>query len=344
MARGLDLYQRYNTVRNWQAVKAAGCSWVWLKVTDGFGKAIVAADAYTRGAKSVGIPVGGYHFAQKGDPRRQARVFADELNRLGAVDIIPALDIESNEALDLHWGATEGRDFSIQFLQELRRFFPRVALYSSTSELKAFRALDICNQVPDTVVWEANFSSNNGVRHSLPTNNWAPFRGAHQFTSNGRWDGIDGAVDVNESFVDLTMEGDDVALSDADVIRVADAVWAKQLPNLDPGPGKPDSLPAGVLQYGSNMGAWGAREEAATEGDETQAQLAAAVDRLETKFTGLLTQQQAALLAAFDERPTSVDMTEENVQQLLAGMSAATVKAFRDIAQDILMQTDEEEN
>ncbi|ALG13277.1 glycoside hydrolase family 25 protein [Kibdelosporangium phytohabitans] len=204
MARGIDIY-RYQTVTDWNAVRNSGVQFVWVKLSDGFGPAIVRGDRHVGGAKSVGIPVGGYHFAQKGDPPRQAHVFLGELNRLGAFGIVPALDIENT---GVSWGGQEAHDFSVAFLSELRRYVPRAALYANTAELRAMRAAEIVAKVPGTVVWEANYGSNNGQQHALPPNAWAPHRAAHQFTSAGRVPGIIENTDINESFIDLSMESE----------------------------------------------------------------------------------------------------------------------------------------
>nr|WP_052479013.1 GH25 family lysozyme [Kibdelosporangium sp. MJ126-NF4]CEL21634.1 Lyzozyme M1 (1,4-beta-N-acetylmuramidase) [Kibdelosporangium sp. MJ126-NF4]CTQ92415.1 Lyzozyme M1 (1,4-beta-N-acetylmuramidase) (EC 3.2.1.17) [Kibdelosporangium sp. MJ126-NF4] len=204
MARGIDIY-RYQTVTDWNAVRNSGVEFVWVKLSDGFGPAIVRGDRHVGGAKSVGIPVGGYHFAQKGDPARQAHVFLGEINRLGAWGIVPALDIENT---GVQWGGQEAHDFSVGFLAELRRFSARVALYSNTSQLRSMRAAEIAAKVPGTVIWEANYGNNNGQQHGLPSNAWDPYRGAHQFTSVGRVPGIIENTDINASFVDLRMDED----------------------------------------------------------------------------------------------------------------------------------------
>ncbi|ONI73073.1 hypothetical protein ALI144C_44795 [Actinosynnema sp. ALI-1.44] len=204
MARGIDIY-RYQTVNDWNAVRNAGVQFIWVKLTDGKGPAIVKGDNQVRGAKSVGIPIGGYHFAQHGDPVQQARVFLGELNRLGAWGIIPALDIENSGVL---WTGQQAHDFSVGFLTELRRFVPRVALYANTSELRAMRAAEICAKVPGTFVWEANYGPNNGRMNTLPSNAWNKYRCAWQFTSVGRVPGIIENTDINESYMDLRLEAE----------------------------------------------------------------------------------------------------------------------------------------
>lgn len=62
-------------------------------------------------------------------------------------------------------------------------------------------------------------------------------------------------------------------------------VWDTQLSNLNPQPGQPASLPAGILQYGTNMGAW-----------EAVSRLAALANDL--------TDDEAKILAAIRAQPT----------------------------------------
>jgi lysozyme len=52
---------------------------VYVKLTDGGGRATVAGDADVAGARSVGLAVGGYHYMQaQPSPETQAEVFAAE--------------------------------------------------------------------------------------------------------------------------------------------------------------------------------------------------------------------------------------------------------------------------
>lgn len=195
MAFGLDIY-RYQTVTSYAALKQAGVTFCLVKVTDGFGPAIVKGDAQVKGLQSVGIPVGGYHFAQKGRPVDQARAFKKELDRLDAWGVLPALDIENNTGIT--WGGNEAHDFAMAFCREMLEWGPRCLLYANTSELRAMRAHQIVAALPGVYIWEANYGSNNGAQHKLPDNPWGSRRAIHQYTSRGRVHGIKEHVDCNE--------------------------------------------------------------------------------------------------------------------------------------------------
>lgn len=216
MAYGLDIY-RYQTVTNWNQVKRDGVTFIIVKLTDGNGPAIVRGDAQVGGAHSVDIPVGGYHFAQKGDPVKQANIFKGELNRLrikhGPWGVIPALDIENN--VGITWAGSEARTFATAFCREMLRDYPRVLLYANTSELKAMDAARITNDVPGVYIWEANYGPNDGKKHALPANGWGNRRVIHQYTSLGVVAGIDGRVDLNDGLLGfLLLNGDDVSAED----------------------------------------------------------------------------------------------------------------------------------
>lgn len=315
MAKGIDIY-RYQTVTDWRKVRDSGVAFVWVKLTDGLGPAIVKGDTHCRGAKSVGIPVGGYHFAQKGNPRSQARVFIGELNRLQAWGIIPALDIENNTGLS--WTGDEAHNFAMEFLTELRTVAPRVALYANTSELKAMRANDL--RIDGLVIWEANYGSNNGTRNSLPANAWAPKRGVHQFTSKGRVPGINENTDINESFVDLRLVQED-------------------------GMGNVRFWQEAGGPFNDGAAGWvtiTAEEAVGWIHNYTQG-TANTVARLEAKLdlnSGRLSEMEINILTAVRENGVRVDMTTEQMLSLRAGLSDDSRRALR----EVLGSLDEEEN
>jgi GH25 family lysozyme M1 (1,4-beta-N-acetylmuramidase) len=244
MALGIDIY-RYQTVTDWNAVRQHGVSFVYVKATDGGGPAIVPADGQVRGAQSVGLPVGLYHYAQLSpSPEAQADVLTAEVQRLDATGLPPALDLE-----DPHRPGGAARDFAFRFLSRLRaNGFGSVTLYANVSMLNGITADTL--GVPGTVVWAAAYGPNDGRRHPL---NYGGRADIHQYTSVGAVPGISGHVDLNESLSELP--GADMPLSQDDVNRIANAVWEQHRPQLD----KPDVLlPMWVWAVGSNMGAWAA--------------------------------------------------------------------------------------
>lgn len=206
MSLGVDIY-RYQNVTDYNAL-AGAVSYAWVKLTDGTAPAIVRGDKQVSGCKAAGIPVGGYHYAQPGDPVKQASVLLAECQRLGALDLAPALDIEAPFAPN----ATT-RDFAIRFCTEVARAGHRPAVYMSASWAGTFRP----DQwgIPGLVVWVAAYGVNDGKRY--PNSVTRYYEGSyhvHQFTSVGRVPGIAGAVDLNMSLADIrnitTIEEEDV--------------------------------------------------------------------------------------------------------------------------------------
>jgi GH25 family lysozyme M1 (1,4-beta-N-acetylmuramidase) len=184
MAVGIDIY-RYQTVTDWHAVRGA-VTYVWVKVSDGGGPAIVRGDAQVGGARSVGLPVGGYHYAQLDPtPEQQADVLLSEVDRLGAHGLVPMLDIEAPFRAD--HGA---RVFAERFCNHIASRGRRPGVYMNNAFAKVLR--------PDTwpvnpVIWIARYGArpDYGGRYDV-----------HQYSSSGSVPGISGAVDMNESYTD----------------------------------------------------------------------------------------------------------------------------------------------
>jgi GH25 family lysozyme M1 (1,4-beta-N-acetylmuramidase) len=184
MALGIDIY-RYQTVTDWDAVRRA-VAYVWVKLTDGGGPAVVRGDAQVNGAKSVGLPVGGYHYAQLSpSPEAQADVLLAEVDRLGAHGLVPMLDIEAPFQADQ--GA---RVFAERFCDHIASRGRRPGVYMNNAFAKVLR--------PDTwpcnpVIWIARYGAqpDYGGRYDI-----------HQYSSSGTVPGISGAVDLNESYTD----------------------------------------------------------------------------------------------------------------------------------------------
>lgn len=189
MTLGVDIY-RYQTVTDWRRF-AESVRYAWVKLTDGNGPAVVRGDRQVNGCKSVKVPVGGYHWAQPGDPAHQAQVFIGELRRLGALDLAPALDLE-----DEKFSLTAARDFGIKFCHEIARAGYRPAVYLSASWAGSLRP----DQwgIPGLVIWVAAYGVNDGQRREESVTRY--YRGrydVHQYTSRGRVPGVSGDVDLN---------------------------------------------------------------------------------------------------------------------------------------------------
>lgn len=188
MALGLDIY-RYQTVTNWNAVRdhlnrEGGNPYIWVKLTDGGAPAIVRGDVQVRGSKSVGIPTGGYHYAQfSPSPEAQADILLGEVDRLGAHGLVPMLDLEAPFSPN-----QQAKDFGLRFCARMAARGRRHGVYMSDSFARTLRP-DLWPTAP--VVWIARYGGRPEAPHDL-----------HQFSSSGSVPGIVGSVDLNESYND----------------------------------------------------------------------------------------------------------------------------------------------
>jgi GH25 family lysozyme M1 (1,4-beta-N-acetylmuramidase) len=195
MTLGVDLY-RYQTVTDFAAM-AGAAHFAWVKLTDGTGPAQVRGDRQVNGCKAARIPVGGYHYAQPGNPEQQATVLLRECSRLGAFDLAPALDLEAPFT-----PGPSTRDFGERFCQAVAAAGYRPAVYMSASWAGAMRPDQW--DVPGLVIWLAAYGTNDGRRR--PTDVTRHYGGrcdVHQFTSNGVLPGVSGRVDLNEATADI---------------------------------------------------------------------------------------------------------------------------------------------
>lgn len=182
MAEGVDLYGLYNKVTDWPAVRAAGIEYAWVKLSDG--NTNREDYGYVSAGHGVGIAMGGYHYAQPGDPVTQANRLIDRCEAYGALDLAPALDLEAPFV-----PGAAAVDFAVRFLQQINRRGHRPCLYANNSMLNGVLA-SVRAAVPGLKVWGARYGANLTVPHDV-----------HQYTSTGRVPGITGDVDRNRGAI-----------------------------------------------------------------------------------------------------------------------------------------------
>lgn len=195
MALGIDIYRKFQTVTDWPAVKRHGIAFVYVKLTDGGGIAPGGpGDNEVRGANSVGIPAGGYHFVQASpSPEAQAELFIAEVRRTGATGLVPMLDLEDNPPGSGRPNIPDNqkRDFAIRFCNRVAARGFRPGVYMNNSLAKALRP----DQwgVPGLAVWIARYGRKPDAaagRYDL-----------HQYSDAGQVPGIRASsVDLNESY------------------------------------------------------------------------------------------------------------------------------------------------
>ncbi|MFJ9783090.1 glycoside hydrolase family 25 protein [Amycolatopsis sp. NPDC101161] len=217
MTRGADVHPFYQRGLRWDQV--SDLAFVWVKVSDGGapytraeGGVVYRPDTHVAGAKSRGIPVGGYHYAQLTlGPEAQADLLLAEVRRLGATGVAPMLDLEAPFRPD-----SAARAFGTAFCRRVAAAGLRPAVYMSASFAAALRPDQW--DVPDLVIVIARY----GARPEAPGAGRYPGRyDVHQYTSSGSLPGSAGAVDFDESYTgnQLDPEGD-MPFSNDDFVRM----------------------------------------------------------------------------------------------------------------------------
>ncbi|HKN52630.1 MAG TPA: GH25 family lysozyme [Amycolatopsis sp.] len=206
MARGTDLHPYYQRGLRWDQV--TDLAFAWVKVSDGGapyettqGGETYRPDTQVAGAKSRGIPVGGYHYAQfSPGPEKQADILLGEVRRLDATGVVPMLDLEAPFSPD-----DTARNFGIAFCNHVAAAGFRPAVYMSASFARTLRPDQW--DVPGLVIVIARY----GARPEAPgSGQYLGRYDVHQYTSGGALPGSAGAVDFDESYSEnhLNPEGD----------------------------------------------------------------------------------------------------------------------------------------
>jgi len=163
----VDLYERYNKVTDWNALKNA-VSGVIIKYTDGKGEALTSAANYVAKCKQLNIPYTGYHFAENGDVATELSAFETALRTYGHTLPFAALDFEHADVPS--WAQQFCAQLSVQPM-----------LYAPTTWLQIIRP-DLWSR--HTYVWSAGDSSHYTGRADL-----------HQV--DGPMPGVSGTVDID---------------------------------------------------------------------------------------------------------------------------------------------------
>jgi len=203
---GVDLHPYYQ-----RGVTALpGVEYGWLKMADGTSVYRVqrdsrwwTADAHAALFRRLGIPFGGYVYAQPGDGAAEARVLQTECVRLGGTGVAPACDIESNASIHI-WSTREAIDHGRAFCSAMRGMGVRPAIYMNDSLAGAAK--------PDTwpedpVLWIARY----GAKPHLTRYD------VHQYSSSGTLPGSAGAVDWNQAYTAAHLIGGQTHREDQDM-------------------------------------------------------------------------------------------------------------------------------
>jgi lysozyme len=95
---GIDVSHFQGRV-DWQAVKAAGCSFAFAKATEGTNVTDPYFAANWAGMKEAGLLRGAYHFYRAGEPAEEQAAHFLSTVRFEPGDLPPVLDIEVNDGV-----------------------------------------------------------------------------------------------------------------------------------------------------------------------------------------------------------------------------------------------------
>lgn len=204
---GIDIYSKFQTVTNWNSVRAADIGWCYQKVSDGTTTRAVQSPA---AGKAAGVLQGGYHFSQPGDPVAQANFLVDRCTSLGMLDLNPALDLEDNPpGVGSNIPDSQKADWAIAFGRQVLARGHGFTLYANDSTWSLVKA-KLMSALPQTFRWVARY------RTTPPDN---PYD-AWQYTSSGSVPGIV-ASSVDRSKGKIPSNGGEMVLDGSD----ATVVW-----------------------------------------------------------------------------------------------------------------------
>jgi GH25 family lysozyme M1 (1,4-beta-N-acetylmuramidase) len=198
---GIDV-SHHNGAINWTKVKQAEppVAFVYIKATQGIGYKDPAAAANANGAKMAGIKSGYYHFASlnnavdiANDATNEANWFDSTLKTLPAADLMPVLDIETNEK---QLNTQQVQLWISSFLERMKVLgYATVLLYS----YKPFFDDNLPANHPfgEIPLWLAQYR--NVAAPALP-HGWTKYT-IWQYSAKGKVNGVDGDCDMNKAAV-----------------------------------------------------------------------------------------------------------------------------------------------
>jgi len=212
---GIDI-SNHQKGANLAKAKAAGCSFVFAKATEGLTYTDAEYSTFRAAAKAIGLPFGAYHFARPQAGRtgvQEARKFLSVYKPMKG-DLPPVLDLEDTSLSN--YGTYS---FAIDWLSTVQKAIgvrPIVYTYSAFAKQHLSNATKL-NTYP---LWLANYQS---VAPPAP-NPWKEWI-AWQHTSKANIPGIPGNCDRNIAHPSLIKVDIMAKLDSEDYTNIAKAVW-----------------------------------------------------------------------------------------------------------------------
>ncbi|KIL42096.1 hypothetical protein SD70_02620 [Gordoniibacillus kamchatkensis] len=183
-SRGIDI-SHYQTVSSWQRVRDSGIvDFVYAKASQGISWVDSSFLTHVAGARSVGLPVGAYHYLDAGD---QATAIAEAEN---FAMVIAGLPLELDPVVDVE-DAANTAEAALAFLQRFEKVTgrrPMVYTYPSFIDEK------LSNALADYRLWYAYYNADGTPADRGGWTEWTFL----QYSEKGYVPGIDGPVDLDE--------------------------------------------------------------------------------------------------------------------------------------------------
>jgi lysozyme len=115
---GIDV-SRWNGNVRWGNIDLDNCQYAWIKCSQGVDWYDKKREHNFQGARSMNIPVGGYHFpsphiGNSQDPKKEVQQFLRALGTIQTGDMLPVLDLEAGIKGD----PEHNRQWALEFLKE----------------------------------------------------------------------------------------------------------------------------------------------------------------------------------------------------------------------------------
>lgn len=191
--KGIDV-SHHNGDINWQAVKDSGIEFAIIRTGYGWEKWDKQTDrklkANIDGAKSVGMPIGAYHYSYATTPQEAIKEAEFFINRLRWAQWEYPVFFDFEDKCQTKLNNLQKTDVILTFLQKLQEAGYYTGYYTFLNWQKT--CLDM-NRLGGYQLWIAHWNKNCGC--SWPYGIW-------QYTSEGSVPGINGRVDMNYCYVD----------------------------------------------------------------------------------------------------------------------------------------------
>ena len=185
--KGVDVSYYQGTI-DWNAVKADGVEYAFVRVSDGLGFEDPKFEANWNGTRAAGIYHGAYQFFRPNqDPIQQAELLLAKIGTPGPDDLPPVIDVEANGGLGPDAVATAVRAWVDHVSAALGR---APIIYTG---FFFWRDQVGAPDMTSSPLWHAQYTDAECPNIAPPWPSWAFW----QFTSSGSVAGISGNVDTN---------------------------------------------------------------------------------------------------------------------------------------------------